>query len=224
MGKLVIKYGTKLKPNQFFDEIKDKISVFLHHTVGSSWEEAVTWWNQTSERVGTALGIERDGRVLQCYEINRWAYHLGVTTGTGKTTRESVGIELISWGYLFKEKDGKGEDVFVAYPLFPLKQRRVIVPKDQVCELEKEWRGHKYWHKYTDAQIESTILLLRYLVDRFKIKVQTNLKNFWEYNEEVIKKDLPGIHAHSTVRKDKTDIFPQPELIEAIYKEFGTKP
>lgn len=224
MKKLSIRYSARrLKPGQFRDEIRNKISVFLHHTVGSSWLEAVDWWNQTEEAVGTALGVERNGDALQAFEINRWAFHLGDIKGaTGKTTRESVGIELISWGYLFKEKDKEGKDVFVAYPLFPLKHRRIVIPENEVCELDKPWRGYKYWHKYTDEQVETTVQLCRYLVDRFKIKVQ-DLTNFWEYREDVMKKDLPGIWAHSTVRKDKTDIFPQPNLIKALYKEFGTK-
>lgn len=221
--KKVIKYIKKLSPNQFFDEVKDKTSIFLHHTAGSNSLEAVNWWEQTPDRVGTALLVDRNGDPLQCFEINRWAYHLGVTTGTGKTTRQSVGIEIASYGFVFPE--GEGKDLkYYAYPMYPNKSRKVLIANDQVIKLDKPFRGFQYWHKYTDEQVETIVELCRYLVDRFKIKVQANLDNFWEYNADVIGKDLPGIWSHTTVRKDKFDIFPQPNLIEALKKEFNSKP
>lgn len=216
MIKKVIKYFRKLKPGQYFEEVRKKRSIFLHHTVSSTVAAAVDWWDQTAERVATAILIGRDGAIWQCFEINQWAYHLGVTKGTGITTRESVGIEIVAWGFLFKE----GNE-FVAYPLFPNKSTRVVIPKDDVITLDTPFRGSKYWHKYTDEQVEAIVWTCRYLVDRFDIKVQKDLTNICDFDFSVIEKDKPGIWTHSTVRKDKSDIFPQPNLIAALQKEFN---
>lgn len=212
---MTIKYLKKLTPNQFYDQIVNKVAILLHHTAGDSAIGAIDWWNQTPDRVGTALLVERDGQVYQCFEINRWAYHLGTPIKNKGLDINSVGIEIVSWGWLKKE-----EDKFYAYPLWPLKTRKVLIPKDQVLELD--FKGEKYWHKYTDAQVENIVKLCRYLVDRFKIPVQ-NLDKFWEYDLSVAEKVKPGIWSHTTVRKDKTDIFPQPNLIEALKKEFNKK-
>jgi N-acetyl-anhydromuramyl-L-alanine amidase AmpD len=214
---------TKLKDNQYYRNVYPKTAIFLHHTNGGGVEEAIDWWNQTPDRVGTALFVARNGDAKQCFEINQGAYHLGV--GGVESNLHSIGIELISRGFVIPE--GEGDKLkYVNYPLWPLKTRKVIIPNDEVIELDKEWRGFKFWHKYTDEQVVTTVKLLRYLVDRFKINVQKDLKNFWEYNKSVATEHKPGIWAHTTVRtaaEGKWDIFPQANLIEAIYKEFKTK-
>lgn len=219
MGLRISYLQTKLKLGQYFDEATPKISIFLHHTAGGGAEEAVRWWNQTPERVGTALFVERDGRALQCCEIATWAWHLGVTYANTKQNKLGIGIELVSRGFVIPEVKDK-ETTYYAYPLWPLKTQRVKIPTDQVVELDQTWRGFKFWHKYTDEQVKTTVELMKYLVKRFDIKVQKDLTKFWEYDESVAKQNKPGIWAHTTVRKDKFDIFPQPSLIKAIQEAF----
>lgn len=213
---------TRLKLSQYFQEDVAKDSVFLHHTGGGGAEEAVQWWNQTPDRVGTALFVDREGRALQDFEIAHWAYHLGIAGVKNDRDKKSVGIEIISYGFVLPE--GEGKDLkYYAYPLYPNMKQRVRIANDQVVELDQAWRGFKFWHKYTDAQVETIVLLLQYLVKRFNIKVQKDITNFWEYDASVAKENKPGIWSHTTVRKDgKWDIFPQPNLIEAIYKAFKT--
>jgi N-acetyl-anhydromuramyl-L-alanine amidase AmpD len=209
----------RLKQGQYHTEQRAKDSIFLHHTAGSSAAAAVSWWNQTVDRVGTALLVERDGKALQDFEIACWASHLGIDHHPKNTRDEnSVGIEIVSYGFVIPE-----DDVYYAYPLWPLKTGRVKIAEDQVVELAEEWRGFKFWHKYTDEQVKTVIALCKYLVDRFEIKVQKDLSHFYEYNADVVAKDLPGIWAHSTVRKDKWDIFPQPNLIKGIQEAFKGK-
>ena len=223
----LIKYLRKLKENQYFNEVRTKKSIILHHTESSNAAGAIDWWNQTPERVGTALLVERDGQCVQCFEINTWAYHLGTATKNKDLDKDSIGIELCSLGFVVPEAvDASKADkdkTYYAYPNWPLKAGRVKIPFSEVVKLDKPFKGFQYWHKYTDAQVATTIKVMRYLVDRFKIKVQANLEKFNDYDLSVASENKPGIWSHNTVRKDKWDIFPQPNLIDGIIKEFGTK-
>lgn len=214
---MIIKWIGPLKGDQYYPVSNKKTAIFLHHTAGDSAASAVSWWNQTPENVGTALLVDRAGTALQCFDLDKWAYSLGVK---GETSFEkvSVGIEIVAMGWLLKE----GEE-FVSYPLWPLKKKRVIIAKEDVIKLEKPWRGFTYYHKYNDAQIKTIIELCVYLVDRFKIVVQKDLSNFWEYNPEVFQKDMPGIWSHTTVRRDKSDIYPDPKLIAGLKEAFNNK-
>lgn len=218
---LKIKYITpRLKDGQFHDVVKEKDSIFLHHTHGSSAAGAVGWWNQTPDRVGTSLLVETNGDALQCFEINRWASHLGIKGVNHTRDSKSVGIEIVNPGMAIKDEvDGK----FYAYPLHPLKKARYVVKDEDVIDLGFKWRGYQHWVKYTDAQVKTVVELCLYLVKRFDIKVQKNLKDFYQFNEDVAKKNLPGIWSHSTVRTDKFDIFPQPNLIQALEEAFKGK-
>lgn len=62
--------------------------------------------------------------------------------------KSSIGIEVCNWGML-KEKDGK----FYNYV-------NRIVDSSEVTELDNPFKGHKFWHKYTDKQIDSLKILL----------------------------------------------------------------
>lgn len=214
--------GKKMRPlkgGQYYPVNYDKFAIALHHTAGGSIIEAFNWWNQTKEVVGTPYGIERDGTLYECFPVRQWAYQFGLSnvTPAQKSTFEKgvVGIELASYGWVLKE----GNEFF-SYPAWPQKTRRVKIKSEDVVELKESWRGHKFWHRYTEKQIETTVKLCRYLVDEFKIQVQENLETFFEYDLSVVKEKKSGIWSHTTVRKDKYDVYPDPDLIKALMKEF----
>ena len=88
------------------------------------------------------------------------------------------------------------------------------VPSDEVCELTETFRGYKYYHNYTDAQIESVRQLLLYWGKVYKIPL--------DYNEDIFTltprayKGEKGIFTHNSVRPDKVDIYPHPKMIEML--------
>jgi hypothetical protein len=43
---------------------------------------------------------------------------------------------------------------------------------NQVTELKKEFRGHKYWHKYSDKQIKELKSLIQFIGERNDIDVR----------------------------------------------------
>ena len=114
----------------------------------------------------------------------------------------SVGIEVSNWGPL-KEKNGKFYN-YVNGEINP----------SYVTTLEIPYKGYKHWYKYTDAQIESTRQLLVYLCDTYKIP-KAYRSEIFKIDKEAFK-GTAGIFTHNSVRKDKSDIYPCPRMIEML--------
>lgn len=202
---------------QYYPEFTNKNMVFWHHTAGTSAEGALSWWNQTPEKVGTSYIIERDGTIIEAFEPTKWAYALGVKGDDDFIEKHSIGIELVAVGQVYPE----GSE-FAFYPLFPSKVGRKPIPASDVVTLDKPWRGFKHYQKYTDKQIESLIWLTKKLMEDFKIPLQANFKNFFEFNPDVAATNIhtPGIWGHTTVRQDKNDVVPYPEFLKKVYDAF----
>jgi len=201
----------RLKESQYFAEESAKTQIYLHHTAGNGNAEAVSrYWNGTSDRVATAFVVGQDGLIVQCFSSKHWAWHLGISKAEFKgqgakyqnLDKASVGIEVCNWGYL-KEKDGK----FYNYV-------NARVPESMVTTLDEPFKGYKHWYKYTDAQIESTRQLLVYLCDTYNIPKEYKSQIF-SLDKEAFK-GTPGIYTHNSVRKDKSDIYPCPRMIQML--------
>ena len=201
----------RLKESQFFAELSLKTQIYLHHTAGGGNAEAVSrYWNGNIERIATAFIIGANGLIVQCFSSKHWAWHLGVGQKEFKAqgvpyknlNKSSVGIEVCNWGYL-KEKNGH----FYNYV-------NARVPDSMVTTLETPYKGYKHWYKYTDAQIESTRQLLVYLCETYDIPKEYRSEIFGLDKEAF--KGTPGIYTHNSVRKDKSDIYPCPRMIEML--------
>ena len=209
-----------LTEDQYFREVTPKKMIFLHHTAGNpSAINTAKFWQQDSPKIATSFIIagnvknshtEKDGDITQCFSSNYWAYHLGLKQEVFHSMgvpyqsldRISVGIEICSWGQL-TESGG----VFKNYV-------GGVVPSNEVTELETPFKGYKYFHKYTDAQIQSTKDLLVYLCDKFEIN-----RGFHPDIFDLTKRAFSaenGIFSHNSVRKDKVDAYPCPRLIEML--------
>lgn len=190
-----------LNPNQYYPVKTKKEYIFLHHTAGGSAASSVAHWASNPDHIATPYIIDRDGTIYECYSPDFWAYHLGVK-GNSAIEKASIGIEICSYGAL---KDGKTN----GYKTYTGK----MIPYEKVAKVD--FRGESFWEAYTPEQITALKSLLPYLLDRFKITPQIDRKDFWEYkNTSTLP---PGIYSHTTVRKDKIDIFPQKELVELVY-------
>jgi len=201
-----------LNNGQYITQEYVKDSIFLHHTAGTNAEGAWQWWNQTPERVGTPYIIDRNGKVVECFDPKMWAFHLGLSSDDNYHEMHSINIEIVSAGQLYKE-NGK----YYFYPLYPNKQFFTIIPLEDVEILVTPWRGYSFYHKYTDAQIATLRELIPYIVKLFpNIKIQSPLGIFYEYDASVISLHKKGLFSHSTIRMDKSDIFPQPNFLQAL--------
>ena len=201
-----------LKGNQNYPGPTSKTQIFLHHTAGTTADGAIRWWNQTPEHVGAAYVVDRDGTIYETFPPEKWAYHLGIKGDDNYSEKHGIGIEIVAAGQLIP-KNGQ----YFFYPLLPNPAGGRPIPINEIEILESAWRGYSAYHAYTPAQCISVIWLIDYLVKTHKINLQPDIRGFYEYNEDVIKNHLPGLWAHSTVRKDKKDIYPCTELLSLIY-------
>jgi hypothetical protein len=115
----------------------------------------------------------------------------------------SIGVEICNWGALDYE-NGK----FLTYV------DTVVDPKD-VIELAEPFKGKKYWHSYTDAQIESVKNLLLYWRDLYDIDLTYDYDKLFTVNNDALT-GKNGLYTHNSYRKDKVDIYPCPRMIEML--------
>ncbi len=204
----------------------EPLGFFIHHTAG--WDnpyKTIRGWNRdTRGRVATQYCIggtnvkgkaaPHDGQVVECFPNNYLGWHLG-KVGKFAISKFSGGVELNNFGYL-KKKDGK----YYTYV-------NTEVKPEYVCDLGYKFRGHQYWHAYSDKQIESLRLLILHLKDIYPkmdlengipkmLKEGVHPKEAFEFNEDAYYARQFGLWSHTSVRKDKFDCFPQPELVEML--------
>lgn len=224
-----------LPAGEFVAKETTKKWIFLHHTAGreNPYQTIDGWSKDQRGRVGTHYVIgglstkldlnsdldkeqsKYDGKILQAIPDRYWGYHLG-SVKSGTMHSGSLSIELCSAGILEKEDDGTYRTWY-----------NTKVHPSQVAILDEPYRGSIYYHKYSQEQIKSLKALLLLLADKHDInlksgivsKLQTNAANpdsAFKYQEEISRGRITGILTHGQVRSDKSDIFPQPELVKML--------
>jgi peptidoglycan hydrolase-like protein with peptidoglycan-binding domain len=227
-------YDNLLTDEEYYKEEISKNTLWLHHTAGGSrpdwtiggWEkdfqkdengnaELDSFGKQIPVRVGTQYVIGRrssssddkswDGKILRAFDDKYWAYHLGISRNSRMLNSRSIGIEICNYGPLTLNNNG----VFFNYVNRPIRENEVI-------ELETPFRGYKYWEKYTDLQLENLRKLILHLSSKWGIQYDKGIYdlNWFEYNERWF--TTGGLRTHTQVRRDKFDLFPQPELIQVL--------
>lgn len=205
-------------PSQYFKQEAQKKQIYLHHTASSkSAVGDIRFWLSNSERIATAFVID-DNRINQLFSSKYWAHHLGVKRdvfeeqglqpNNTELNKASIGIEITSWGPLKRVKNS-----FISWAGTP-------IPKEEVVELEEPYRDFKYYHKYTNQQLEMLAILLAYLGETYNIPLEYD-STIWDIHKGALSGE-PGVYSHTSVRPDKSDVFPQPELINLL-SCFGIK-
>ncbi|RYM35738.1 hypothetical protein ERX46_01720 [Brumimicrobium glaciale] len=226
-----------LPEHAYHNQPTKKKWIFLHHTAG--WQNpyrVIDDWGQRPHKVATEFVIggqsihndnsDHDGKILQAIPNNAWAWHLGI--GSQPLHRESIGIEICSFGqltkgYFEKEVNGKPKIIERDKNSYFTYVGQEVIP-DQVIELEDEFRGYNYFHKYSVEQLKSLKGLLLKLANEHNIDVREGLPNL--IRKEGVKAfdligtktcaDTPGVWSHANVNKFKLDVAPQEALIEML--------
>lgn len=205
--------------NQYYKDVQIKTQIVLHHTVSDPMSPIgdINSWLSTPDRISTYIILGYDGTIYKCFKSNEWGHHLGIKAIDLKKlgfkdynirntllNKQSIGIEIDSWGGLTK----KGDVFYNAYNK----------PIDKKLEIEEvDWRGYKYFQKYSDAQLKTLsellpILMKEYSIDNYGLKDG----NFDVRMDALNGKS--GIFSHSNYRKDKSDLYPDKKLIEILKK------
>jgi len=193
----------------------NKKQIYIHHTVsGGNAMGDISWWKSNDVDVATTVVIDRDGGIYQVFPVKYWAHHLGIRARVfkefkipsinTKLNKESIGIEIDSWGGLTKSKKGEW-----------LTCTNKIISNDKVVEYPEGFRGYYAFEKYTDAQIESTKKLINMYCNKYDIPSEYKGEEMWDISIKALQGE-PGIWAHVSVRPDKSDCHPQVELITML--------
>jgi len=212
--------------------------IFLHHTAGwnNPYNVMDSWGRDKRGKIATEYVIggmnirentnDYDGEIVQSMPENSYAWHLGI--GNNEMHRNSIGIELCNFGYLTKggyyirvsgekkwvEKDTSKFYTYVGTEAHP----------DQVTKLNTKYRGHQYWHKYSDQQLIALKELLIHIGNKHNIDIQAGLKKLISKNGAKALNTVDrqkcinqkGVWSHSNVSAVKFDVFPQEELMALI--------
>lgn len=130
--------------------------ICLHDTAGALRPfSSVEWFEKADRKVSAHFVVERDGTVTQMVDLNRVAYHAGVSKWKGQTGLNSsaIGIEIVNPGKL----DENGKASF-----------GVVVAKPQEIEFKSTpEHGNGWWLPYTDAQVAAVKLLCTLIVEEY---------------------------------------------------------
>lgn len=207
-----------LTKGQYFDGPESKRTLILHHTAGSHRADwVVDGWNSNPEKIGTAFVIggldtqgsdkdKMDGTIYRCMPETAWAWSLGLKwPNRTEIEKSNIGIELTSYGPVTLTREGE----FITYV-----NRKI--DKSQVVELKTPWRGFKYYHRYSNKQLDATKQLLVYLAKKYGVSMSKR----WDESSFGLSADAkalkPGLYTHCQYRQDKFDLSPQPELIAML--------
>ena len=218
------------------DEKKDWI--FLHHTAGwnNPFNTIKHWARDTRGRVATEFCLggqkittgddEFDGTTVQAFPEGGYGWHLG--TGNSIMHRASVGIEVNNFGWLteggyYKRINGSKTWIKKTPGKFYTYVGTEANP-NQIVELKENFRGFKYWHRYSDKQIIELEKLIRWIGERDGIDIRKGLpelirekgaKAFDECSVSMCA-NKKGLWTHTNVRSTKFDMFPQVELMDML--------
>jgi hypothetical protein len=186
----------------FYQEAFQKKQIVWHHSAG--WDNArgmYDWWiNDKVYHVATAVGISDDGTVTRGYDEQFWAHHIGMSNLQNlQRNQESVAVEICNWGALTETAQG-------------LKTwSGNVLPLDKAIELN--YKGIKFFEKYTETEIKALKYWTLLNAMRFDIPLAYREFEMWHLNNKAVNGEA-GIYTHNSFIEWKSDVSPQPKLIE----------
>jgi hypothetical protein len=191
----------------YFKQSFTKRQIVWHHSAG--WDNNRTmfsgWISDGIKHVATAIGIQDDGSILRGYDEQFWAYHIGL--GNAFLEQGSVAVEICNWGAL-EERENK---LYTWVCDYGKRGRAVTLPYEKAIELN--YKGYKYYEIYTDAEIKSLKYWTLLNAMRFDIPLDYSHNDMWAVSSKAMN-GVSGIYTHNSYISWKTDVSPQPKLIE----------
>lgn len=215
-------YSDLIKPvelsgfNDFIRAEYPKNQIVLHHSAG--WDNArgmFEHWQKDGQRaVATSIGITDDGTIVRGYEEKFWAHHIGsIEWNNVALNQQSVAVEICNFGSLIK----KGDKYVTWVNEFGTKGTSVTIPENKVIALD--YKGYKFYEIYTDKEIQSLKKWVLVMSLRWNIDLTYNHADMFPGLRQTSKKALSGANGmftHNSFIDWKTDISPQPKIIEML--------
>lgn len=203
---------------QYYAEEQTKNQIILHHTVSDPMSAVgdINSWTSDTGRIATYIVLGYDGTMNRCFPSKCWAHHIGVKAESLKAmgfkdyqtrnvelNKHSIAIEIDSWGGLIK----KDNILYNAYG------KPVDATKFEIVECD--WRGYKYFQKYSKNQMDALAELLPILMKRYGISSYGVKDGNLDVRNDALS-GKSGIFSHSNYRNDKSDLYPDKDLIEML--------
>jgi N-acetylmuramoyl-L-alanine amidase len=191
----------------FYEDVFPKERIVIHHTAGYLKGDIAQLSRQGSE-VSVPFVIARSGHIYNLWASKYWSYHLGpgAVGGNSAMSQRSIGIEISNIGFLRKKTGGILHTSYGTNDVYCSETETAFYQK-----LPTSYRGERYYAKFTNAQYNSLILLLRFLTARYKIPrtLIPPVKRFEVFGSAAEAEGFKGICSHVNFRASgKWDIGP----------------
>ncbi len=196
-----------LDKSYYYEEEVPKKRIVLHYTAGYLKGDIAQLSRQGSE-VSVPFVIARSGHIYNLWKSKYWSYHLGPGCVGGNTemSSSSIAIELSNIGFLSKKAGGTLHTIYSDSDVYCKDVETAYYQK-----LGTKFRGELYYAKFTNAQYNALILLLRFLTARYNIP-RTLLppsSRFETFGTAAAAQNFKGICSHVNYRPSgKWDIGP----------------
>jgi hypothetical protein len=208
----------------FYKGPTPKKQIYIHHTAGATKSPAKTirGWNKRTDHVATHYITNNLGDKEQLYADEAWANHLGLKSKVFKAygykyqnlNKVSLGIEMQSYGWC-DLKNGK----YITYYGNELSADRVGRPVDKNGNYIS-YKGHKYYEKYNSQNIAHVKDIVTGWMSKYGIPFVYDYDDLFPNSGQPISSKAlsgaPGVYTHNSVRTDKSDVWPQKELIDML--------
>jgi len=182
-----------LNDDNYYKEVYQKTQIVVGHSGRKNMRHFDSWLNRRNGKYKKTapFTIDVDGTVYKHFDPKYYSDFLGCDQD-----KCNIPIVLVNQGWLKLSE----MNVYVDW-------LGHIYSKD-VKPVERNWRDHRYWAKYTDEQFNSLKELISSLCEEFKIEKEVISNNV--YNEDI---DLfKGITFRSNYFRDLTDVSPAFEI------------
>ena len=138
----------------------DLDTVIIHFTAGPI-NAAINTFSNAKNKVSAHLVVGRDGSIVQMVPFNIVGWHAGESSYNGRTgfNQYSLGIEIENAGEVTKSGN-----VFRAW------YGSSFDASDVIEATHRNQHAPKFWHAYTEEQIQTVFDICQKLIDQYDIK------------------------------------------------------
>ncbi len=135
-------------------------TVIIHYTAGP-YKPSLNTLTNPRVKASAHLIVDRDGSVTQLVALNKIAWHAGKSSYKGRIglNKYSLGIEIVNSGPLKKSGNSFRAWFGAAYN-----------PNDVMEAIHRNQSVSKYWHIYTEEQIQTVTELCRIFIEEYGVK------------------------------------------------------
>lgn len=137
-------------------------TIIIHYTAGASKESSVRTLITPESKASAHMVVGRDGSIVQLAPLNMVTWHAGKSEYKGRIgfNKYSIGIEIDNAGPLTKRSDGY-------YSWFNKKYEE----GDVVFGTHRNETTPRYWHAYTEQQIQTVFDICFQIAKHYNIKM-----------------------------------------------------